>query len=340
MITSSHHYSRSLCYCLHLLWWDSTWFKSYWGVSLYYYYYDEETVCVSGFKSHPSDLTPSSPSITSGSTLKMSFPLRKGDNPNQVSPQCFTLPSTDRRTEPSIIMAPENLWPFTCLCSFAELGFHRQGQIRRATVSSAPSLKDLVLSHGDSGENIRPTLETLCLVSGGCPFNSGENPNLLIFPSKLLCLSKPRISGGFTGAFDASSLSYPLFMKNLSVLLAVVPSTSVMRNVFPSNIKWRCVSLSIAVLSSRVAVRLGCEDATDVISIIFRGVDWILTSQYKVTKSQVSGTAMTHALTHSNTVSNSLSFYLRGFSISSLYVLLLFVARVFLNSFLICSPDV
>ncbi|KAJ4898692.1 Uncharacterized protein Rs2_12643 [Raphanus sativus] len=92
---------------------------------------------------------------------------------------------------------------------------------------------------------------------------------------------------------------------------AVLPRPSFMRNVFPPNTKWRCVSLSIADLLSCVPVRLGPEDATDVVSTIFRGADWILTSQYKVTKSQVSGIALSLAPTHSSYASSSLSFYRR-----------------------------
>jgi len=131
-----------------------------------------------------------------------------------------------------------------------------------------------------------------------------------------------------------SSLSY--FSQEMRVVL---PHASVMRNVFPPNTKWRCVSLSIAVCSSCVAVHSGPGDATDVVSTIFRGADWILTSRYKVTKFQASSTAVGLALTHSSHASSSLSFYLRGFSTFSLYALL-FVVIVWLNSFLICSWNV
>ncbi|CAN6991764.1 unnamed protein product, partial [Brassica oleracea var. botrytis] len=131
-----------------------------------------------------------------------------------------------------------------------------------------------------------------------------------------------------------SSLSY--FSQEMR---AVLPHASVMRNVSPPNTKWRCVSLSIAVCYSCVAVRSGPEDATDVVSTIFQGADWILTSRYKVTKFQVSSTAVSLAPTLSSHASSSLSFYLRGFSTFSLYALL-FVVRVWLNSFLICSWNV
>ncbi|KAJ4896674.1 Uncharacterized protein Rs2_23468 [Raphanus sativus] len=89
-------------------------------------------------------------------------------------------------------------------------------------------------------------------------------------------------------------------------------------------------------------VRLGPEDVTGVITIIFRGADWILTSQFKVTKFQVSGGAMNLALTHSSFAVNSLSFYRGGLSTIILYVsvVLSFVGRVWLNSIFICNPNV
>lgn len=75
------------------------------------------------------------------------------------------------------------------------------------------------------------------------------------------------------------------------------------------------------------------EDATDVISMIFRSADWILASRYKVTKSHVSSAAVILASTHLSPASSLLSFYLRGFSTFSLYALVFVIARVRLNSF-------
>ncbi|KAF8090506.1 hypothetical protein N665_0475s0040 [Sinapis alba] len=109
------------------------------------------------------------------------------------------------------------------------------------------------------------------------------------------------------GQSTSPSSLHPSFS---SEMRAVLPPAS-LRTVFLPNTKWRCVSLSIAVLSSCVAARLGPEDATDVVLTIFRGADWILTSRYKVTKSQVSGTAVLLAPTHLKLALNSLSFYLR-----------------------------
>lgn len=85
---------------------------------------------------------------------------------------------------------------------------------------------------------------------------------------------------------------------------------------------------------------MGPEDATDVVSTILRGADWILTSQYKVTNSQVSGVAVILALTHSSLASSSLSIYLRGLSTFILYALVFIIVRVCLNSSLICSSNV
>ncbi|KAG5394757.1 hypothetical protein IGI04_024720, partial [Brassica rapa subsp. trilocularis] len=69
-----------------------------------------------------------------------------------------------------------------------------------------------------------------------------------------------------------------------------------------------------------LTVRSGSEDATNIVLTIFRGADWILTSRYKVTKFQVSSTAVSLAPMHSSHASSSLSFYLRGFSTFSLFM--------------------
>ncbi|KAJ4872338.1 Uncharacterized protein Rs2_45993 [Raphanus sativus] len=205
-----------------------------------------------------------------------------------------------------------------------------------------------------------------------------ENPTWLTGPHLLLLVSQPttkwgglvslinflKIFGGFTVLFIEtdlhsmfhSSCEKSLFLDHLLVdspgsfssslasffseKRTILPSASSLRNVFPPNTKWSCVSLSITVLSSCGAVRLGPEDATDVVSTILRGADWILTSQYKVTKSQVSGFAVILALTHSSLASSSLSIYLRGLSTFNLYALVFVIVRVCLNSSLICSSNV
>ncbi|CAF1888669.1 unnamed protein product [Brassica napus] len=175
---------------------------------------------------------------------------------------------------------------------------------------------------------------------GGVQFGDPNPSNITIWPWPIKGYKKKSFRSfylpvGSPGqSTPLSSLSY--FSQEMR---AVLPHASVMRNVFPPNTKWRCVSLFIAVCSSCVAVHSGPKDATDVVSTIFRGADWILTSRYKVTKFQASSTAVGLALTHSSHASSSLSFYLRGFSTFSLYALL-FVVRVWLNSFLICSWNV
>ncbi|CDY20011.1 BnaA09g02400D [Brassica napus] len=175
---------------------------------------------------------------------------------------------------------------------------------------------------------------------GGVQFGDPNPSNIIIWAWPIKGYKKKSFRS-FYLPVDSSGQSTPLSsLSSFSQeMRAVLPHASVMRNVFPPNTKWRCVSLSIAVCSSCVAVRSGPEDATDIVSTIFRGADWILTSQYKVTKFQVSSTAVSLAPTHSSHDSSSLSFYLRGFSTFSLYALLL-VVRVWLNSFLICSLNV
>ncbi|KAJ4882063.1 Uncharacterized protein Rs2_39118 [Raphanus sativus] len=152
------------------------------------------------------------------------------------------------------------------------------------------------------------------------------NPTWLTGPHLLLLVSQPITKWGVASFFSEKR--------------TILPSASSLRNVFPPNTKWSCVSLSITVLSSCGAVRLGPEDATDVVSTILRGADWILTSQCKVTKSQVSGVAVILALMHSSLASSSLSIYLRGLSTFILYALVFIILRVCLNSSLICSSNV
>ncbi|KAL0897530.1 hypothetical protein Bca101_081491 [Brassica carinata] len=130
------------------------------------------------------------------------------------------------------------------------------------------------------------------------------------------------------------SLSLLLFIEERDV------SPSSMRSNFPSDLVWRSLSISIAFLLSCGAVCSGPEDATDFVSTIFLGADWMSTSHYKVTISQASGSAMNLASTHLSFALNSLSHYFRGLSISIVYALLFFVCRVCLNSYLNCRLDV
>lgn len=175
-----------------------------------------------------------------------------------------------------------------------------------------------------------------------------------------------KISGGFIGFFTETylhTMPYLSFAKklqpfhlpvdssgisSLSLLASFSPEKrsilspiSFLRSVFPPNVKWRCMPMSIIVCLSCEAVCSGPEDATEFVSTIFRGADWVSTSHFKVTISQVSGTAVKLDFsTHSSFSLNSLSSYLRGFSTSMAYVVLSFVHRVCLNSVLICSPSI
>ncbi|CAN7077779.1 unnamed protein product, partial [Brassica oleracea var. botrytis] len=98
------------------------------------------------------------------------------------------------------------------------------------------------------------------------------------------------------------------------------PFASSLRSVFPPIFEWRCLSISITVLLSCVAVRSGPENTTDFVSTIFRGADWISTSRYTVTIAL-----------------DSLSYYLRAFAI--FYVVLFFVWRVLHNFPFNCNLD-
>lgn len=141
------------------------------------------------------------------------------------------------------------------------------------------------------------------------------------------------------------STPYFSFVKSLVAQLLVDSSgflkkrtlstpASVKRNVSPPNVKWRCMLISITVLLSCVPVRLGPEDATDFVSTIFGGADWVLTSRLKVTKSQVSGSAANLALTHSSPTLNSLSSY---FSVLTMFYVVMFSDCRVLSSLSCCS---
>ncbi|KAH0875585.1 hypothetical protein HID58_072947 [Brassica napus] len=126
-----------------------------------------------------------------------------------------------------------------------------------------------------------------------------------------------KISGGFIGVFTETELHIRFhvscFKSSLSYHLPVgspgpsLPSfASFIRSVLPP-ILWRCSFISIIVLLSCGAVCSGPEDAAGFVSMSFRGADWMLTSQFKMTISLLSDHVGKATLTHSSTVLNSLS---------------------------------
>ncbi|KAH0863256.1 hypothetical protein HID58_080467 [Brassica napus] len=160
---------------------------------------------------------------------------------------------------------------------------------------------------------------------GGVQFGDPNPSNITIWVGPLRFL----FTDGFIGTIYTTFITIILLSGDASR----ITSCHSYEKCFPPQ------TLNGAVCSSCVAVRSGPEDATDVVSTIFRGADWILTSRYKVTKFQAFSIALSLAPTHSSHASSSMSFYFRGFSTFSLYALL-FVVRVWLNSFLICSWNV
>lgn len=262
--------------------------------------YEEETVSVSRSRSHPPDLTPSPLSIMFGSALKILLPLREGEDLSQVSPQCYTISSTDRRAEPSINLSRKSHQPFTCHCSVcAELGFHRQRQFDTSIGLGLQSLGVGLTSPKSITDSLLST-----------PYLSFVKS----FVAQLLVDS--------SGFLKKRTLSTP---------------ASVKRNVSPPNVKWRCMLISITVLLSCVPVRLGPEDATDFVTTIFGSADWVLTSCLKVTKFQVSGSAANLALTHSSPTLNSLSSY---FSVLAMFYVVMFSDCRVLSSLSCCSSEV
>ncbi|KAF8091718.1 hypothetical protein N665_0437s0006 [Sinapis alba] len=121
-----------------------------------------------------------------------------------------------------------------------------------------------------------------------------------------------------------SALSYVSFLKSVS----------------SPNVKWRCIPISIIVCLSYVTVCSGPEDTTDFVSTLVRGADWVSTSYFKMTISQVFSIAVKLISTHSSCSLNSLSPYLRGFSTSITYVALSFAVRAYLNFIPNCNPSV
>ncbi|KAG2289690.1 hypothetical protein Bca52824_049294 [Brassica carinata] len=61
-----------------------------------------------------------------------------------------------------------------------------------------------------------------------------------------------------------------------------ISTTSLLRSVSLPNVKWKCPPIFIAILLSCVAVRLGPEDATDFVSTILRGADWVFIDAFEL----------------------------------------------------------
>ena len=166
-------------------------------------------------------------------------------------------------------------------------------------------------------------------------------------------------SDGFIGLFTETymlTMSYLSFLKRILVVFLPVgslgslsssspyssPSSSSpafsRRSVSPSAHVRRCISKSITVLLSCGAVRSGPEDAADLVSAIFRGVNCLSTSRFNVTKFQLSG----FAVNFTGFTQNSLSIYPRDFSTHIVYVVLSLctVGRTRVIPSSKCSPNV
>ena len=84
-------------------------------------------------------------------------------------------------------------------------------------------------------------------------------------------------------------------------------TTSLLRSVFFPNVKWKWPSIFITVLLFCVVVCLGSEDATDFVSMILRGADWVLTLPLYVNIFQLFDFVVKTLSTHSSFVLNLLS---------------------------------
>ncbi|KAF8098351.1 hypothetical protein N665_0268s0020, partial [Sinapis alba] len=113
------------------------------------------------------------------------------------------------------------------------------------------------------------------------------------------------------------------------------------RTVISPPISWRHLSISITVLLSCGAVRSGPEDAAEVVPTNFRGADWMLTSQLKVTIFLLSDHVVKATPTHSSTVLNSLSSSFEDLSFPyDVVVVYVFIQRGWLIPSIICSQVV
>nr|VDD54323.1 unnamed protein product [Brassica oleracea] len=120
------------------------------------------------------------------------------------------------------------------------------------------------------------------------------------------CFHSPHLLSNHLPVGSLGSPSPPL----ASVLVkkrTVLSNTSLLKSVSLPNIKWKSPSISITDLLSCGAVRSGPEDAADFVSSILRGADWVLTSPFHVTISQLSNCVVKALSTHLSLVLNSLS---------------------------------
>ena len=110
---------------------------------------------------------------------------------------------------------------------------------------------------------------------------------------------------------------------------------------------WRTLSISVTDLlffGAEERSAPGPEDETDFVqrySHLWIGcfVDWVLTSYFKMTKSQAFGAAVNLVSMHSSFTLNLLVFYLRDLFTFIFYGLLSFSCKIWVNSPLICTTN-
>ncbi|KAH0887761.1 hypothetical protein HID58_050190 [Brassica napus] len=169
-----------------------------------------------------------------------------------------------------------------------------------------------------------------------------HNLPILLVPSPPSCATALHPRGEVCPNPAARTLLFELRSDELDSPIPPSSKTFSMRSVISPAIKQTKLSKFLTVLLSCGAVRMGPEDATDFVSMIFRGVDCLSTSRYNVTKFQLSGFAVNLTVTHSGFTQNSLSFYHRDFSTPIVYVVLSLctVGRTRIIPSSKCSPNV
>ena len=246
----------------------------------------------SGF--YRSDLPPTPRIVSHSLSLKQS----RGEsfNPRRPLPRFLTSYPPDRRTEPALLPSLDSARPSAHRCSHIAVRlFHRSViSILYAEVGQ----QKLVMGF------ISPSVFNCNILS---PVSQPTKKwGILVYLAIFL-----EIFGGFTKVFTETNLhSLDHFITFHLPVGSPGPSLSSFASFLRSDlppILWRCLSISITVLQSCGEVCSGPENAAGFISTSFRGSDWMLTSQFKVTISLLSDHVGKATLMHSSTILSSLS---------------------------------
>ncbi|CAF2113099.1 unnamed protein product [Brassica napus] len=290
------------------------------------------SVCSYGYGLLKSDPPPYSPLETSGLSSQLRFSHRESLSVRRPPPHRFSLYPPNWRMVSALLPSLDSTrLAAGCRALSAVYLLHRRCHSTVVTLAELGQNNLLVGLISPSAFNSSPISQL------------NNQWGILVFLAIFL-----KIFDGFIKILTETELlsrDYLSLSKSLSFVHLPVdssgsspsPFASSLRSAFPPIFEWKCLSITIAVLLSCVAVRSGPEDTTDFVSAIFRGADWMSTSRYTVTISQSFGNVVNFVLTHPSVALDSLSYYLRAFAI--FYVVLSFVWRVLNNFPFNCNLD-